>query len=205
MRDQPLTLPFDQPELPADLAWHCEPSDWSLDGAKGVLRLAPDRKTDFWQRTHYGFAADNGHVLYLRTESDFILQTTVTNHPVQQYDQAGLIVRCSDGCWCKTSCEYEPDEPNNLGAVVTNDHYSDWSTQPLDHEITTVHYRMTVNGPTVLVHASTDGEHWAQIRMAHLAEREERAEVWCGLYACCPTDSGFVAEFHEMTYQPLGA
>ena len=203
MSDQAQTFHFDQPELPAALHWHCEPSDWSIDAAKGVLRLAPDAKTDFWQRTHYGFEADNGHVLYLKTCGDFKLSTVVTCHPLHQYDQAGLIVRLSPACWVKTSSEFEPDESNRLGAVVTNHHYSDWSTQPLSHDITTVRYRISVSGPTCIVEASTDGEEWMQIRMAHLAEREPGSEVACGLYACSPTDAGFVAEFHELCFEPL--
>lgn len=35
----------------------------------------------------------------------------------------------SENCWLKTSLEYIPEGPSHLGAVVTNNGYSDWSTQ----------------------------------------------------------------------------
>ncbi len=39
------------------------------------------------------------------------------------------MVRFSKDCWLKTSIEYEPNGMCKLGAVVTNQGYSDWSTQ----------------------------------------------------------------------------
>jgi regulation of enolase protein 1 (concanavalin A-like superfamily) len=81
------------------------------------------------QKTHYGFGADNGHLLFKELTGDFVMTTQVRFHPVHPYDQAGLMVRVSPSCWLKTSVEYEPDSPSRLGAVVTNHAYSDWSTQ----------------------------------------------------------------------------
>src|SRR6476646_1066631 len=109
--------------------WHCEPARWSLDVPRRCLRIEPDGGTDFWQRTHYGFEADNGHFLAAEVPGDFVATTQVRFHPVHQYDQAGLMVRVSPACWLKTSGEYEPAGPSRLGSVVTNYAYSDWSTQ----------------------------------------------------------------------------
>jgi regulation of enolase protein 1 (concanavalin A-like superfamily) len=80
---------------------------------------------DFWQRTHYGFEADNGQILFAPVAGDFVLATQVRFHPVHQYDQAGLMVRVSPSGWLKTSAEYEPIGPSRLAAVVTNDTSSD--------------------------------------------------------------------------------
>lgn len=129
---------FAQPALNGALAWFCEPKSWSIDRALGCLCIVTDAKTDYWQRTHYGFQNDNGHFLFANVEGDFVMTTCVTSRPVHQYDQAGLMVRLSDACWIKTSAEFEPHEPNRLGAVVTNAGYSDWSTQPLGHDVRTV-------------------------------------------------------------------
>jgi len=50
------------------LRWHCEPARWSA--GRGRLSIAPDPSTDFWQCTHYGFEADNGHALLAPLSED---------------------------------------------------------------------------------------------------------------------------------------
>lgn len=202
MSDHALDERFDRATFAPQLRWRYEPAQWALDPASGVLRVHPDANTDFWQRTHYGFEADSGHFLHLQATGDFTLTTKVTSHPRHQYDQAGLMVRVSASCWLKTSVEFEPDEPNRLGAVVTNGQYSDWSTQPLGKEISTVWFRVQLAGADVIVANSLDGAEWQQLRMAHLAERESTQPVACGLYACSPKDAGYRAEFHFLTFAP---
>jgi regulation of enolase protein 1 (concanavalin A-like superfamily) len=125
-----LHQPFAAPTLDPRLRWHCPPSRWGLDPAAGCLWLEPDAPTDFWQQTHYGFAADNGHLLHTEVPGDFVLTAHARFWPRHQYDQAGVMVRLSPSCWLKSSVEHEPDGPARLGAVVTNFGYSDWSTQP---------------------------------------------------------------------------
>ena len=128
---------------------------------------------------------------------DFVLTTQVTSYSVNQYDQAGLIVRISPSCWLKTSVEFEPHETHNrLGAVVTNGHYSDWSTQPLSKDVTTVWFRIHAEGNDCRVESSLDGEVWHQIRLAHLHERASVSSIACGLYACSPKAAGYRAAFH---------
>jgi uncharacterized protein len=113
---------FSGPVLPPEFRWHCEPRRWSL--GNGCLRIEPDSPTDFWQRTHYGFRADNGHFLYRETDGDFILTARVLSHPARLYDQAGIMVRTSADSWLKSSVEFVPSSPSRLGAVVTTHGYS---------------------------------------------------------------------------------
>jgi regulation of enolase protein 1 (concanavalin A-like superfamily) len=202
MTDTPLHTTFSDNILDPRLQWHCEPADWRLDPAAPGLRIRTDAHTDFWQRTHYGFQVDNGHFLHLQASGDFVLTTKVTSRPRHQYDQAGLMVRLSSGCWLKTSVEFEPDGDNRLGAVVTNGHYSDWSTQPLPKHVDTVWFRIRAEAEDCIVESSFDGERWVQIRMAHLQERGAAATVSCGLYACSPKESGYEAEFSFLTFTP---
>jgi len=82
---------FNKPALDARLRWLNPPPSWSVKS--GRLAVRPGSKTDFWQRTQYGFRADNGHFLYLKASGDFILTTKVRLHPAHPYDQAGLMVR----------------------------------------------------------------------------------------------------------------
>ena len=163
------------------------------------LVVATQAGTDFWQRTHYGFRADNGHCLLADwNRGDFVLSAFVRFHPVHQYDQAGLIVRLSPDCWLKTSVEYEPDGPNRLGAVVTNAGWSDWSTQDVPKALEAVALRVRRDGADYTVeYASEAAGPWSQIRIAHLAE-DTGAAVQCGLYACSPKGEGFVAEFDDL-------
>jgi regulation of enolase protein 1 (concanavalin A-like superfamily) len=186
---------FDNVGLDSRLSWRCEPHRWSLDPVNRCLRIEPDGGTDFWQTTHYGFQADNGHLLLARISSDFVVTTGVRCHPVHQYDQAGLMVRISPSCWLKTSIEYEPDGPSRLGAVVTNQGYSDWSTQPVPAGLREICLRVRREGTDYLVEASPEGKDWDQIRMAHLYDDRDGAAVECGLYVCSPKGAGYVAEF----------
>ena len=181
------------------LRWHCEPKRWSLQAGDRYLRIEPDPGTDFWRKTHYGFEADNGHFLFTDVSGDFVLAVHVRFHPVHQYDQAGLMVRRSPSCWLKASVEYEPDGPSQLGAVVTRQGYSDWSTQAFPATAREIWLRVRRTGDDFVVDAARDGRSWEQIRMAHLEPDGSGEAVDCGLYACSPKGSGFVAEFCRLT------
>lgn len=202
MSDEALFESFTGPEFHPRLSWFCEPAHWRVDGTVPCLRVNTDGGTDFWQRTHYGFEADNGHFLHLSASADFVLTTKVSFRPVHQYDQAGLMVRLSPGCWLKTSVEFEPEGFNRLGAVVTNSQYSDWSTQPIAKDVNTVWFRIRAEGNDFIVDSSMDGLHWEQIRMARLLEREAVTSVACGLYACSPKSAGYEAAFSFLRFQP---
>ena len=184
---------------PADCpapAWFCEPKRWSVD--EGALRVEPEAQSDFWQRTHYGFQADNGHFLHTEIRQDFELSVHVRFEPANQYDQAGLMIRLSPDCWLKTSVEYECDEPARLGAVVTNCGFSDWSTQDFPKEAREVWLRIRRTAGAHLVEASLDGKRWTQIRLAHLAEDDGSHPIQVGPYACSPKGSGYVALFDSI-------
>ena len=186
------------PVLDPSLRWHCEPKKWSFDAPENALRIEPDAATDFWQKTHYGFEADNDHFLYADVAGDFVMTARVRSRPVHQYDQAGLMVRLSPECWLKTSIEYEPEEPNRLGVVVTNHGYSDWSTQSVPSGPSDVWLRVRREGDDYIVESSWDGQRWEQIRMSHLADEMGGATIAAGVYACSPKGAGFVAEIREL-------
>lgn len=174
------------------LQWFCEPVSWQVDATSGNLVIATEASTDFWQRTHYGFQADNGHLLYLPVTGDCVVETWATVGGLHQYDQAGLMLRDDADNWLKTSVEFEPDSPNRLGAVVTRDGYSDWSTQDLADTVTEIGLRAKVEGDCVIVEAALAPEQWTQIRVAYLRRGANRQ---VGLYACSPKEAGFAPRF----------
>ncbi len=183
-------------QLNSGLRWFCPPTKWSLED--GNLVIHPDAKTDYWQRTHYGFQNDNGHFLYTEVDRNFVMTTKVRFFPQHQYDQAGLMVRISPNFWLKTSIEFESEEPNRLGAVVTRHGYSDWSTQDISKDIFEYQLRIRREGDDYIVeYRQSEQENWSQIRMAHL-ENNDQTAVRCGLYACSPIASGFIAHFEYL-------
>lgn len=184
------------------LRWANPPERFQV--VNSCLRVEPGAKTDYWQVTHYGFAVDNGPFLYLQVSGDFILTTRVRMHPAHQYDQAGLMVHLSPGCWLKTSVEYDPEEGGvlgRLGAVVTNDYYSDWSTQAYSDPNYELSFRIRREASDYIVETSPDEQRWTQIRMAHLTEDDGARAMPCGLYACSPIDAGYHADFKYLRIQ----
>jgi uncharacterized protein len=201
MASEILSETFRGPGLDSRLSWRCPPSAWSVANAR--LTVIADAKTDFWQKTHYGFEADNGHFLFLRQDGNFNLSVRVRLFPVHQYDQAGLMVRFSPQCWLKTSVEFELEGPSRLGVVVTNNGYSDWSTQDYGNLSDRLAFRITREKDDFLVECAhgRDGdetpESWSQLRLTHL-HLPDRTAVECGLYACSPKEKGFRAEFSHL-------
>lgn len=182
---------FDSGDLNKQLQWHCEPSKKKIEN--GQLLVSSDAGTDFWQKTHYGFEVDNGHFLHASIEGGFTMETQMHCEFKNQYDQAGLMVRISPECWVKTSVEFEPDESNKLGAVVTNHGFSDWSTQDVNDEFTDFKIRITRHKSDYFIHFfSLNSNDWIQIRMFHLFDQPK---VQAGLYCCSPKNDGFKAHF----------
>jgi uncharacterized protein len=184
---------FTGPALNARLRWLNPPPHWALKA--GRLVLQPVAKTDFWQRTHYGFRADNGHFLYLEVSGDFTLTTQTRFQPLHLYDQAGLMVRVGRSCWIKTAVEYELKGAPKLGAVVTNHGYSDWSLQDFPRSRKEVRLRIRRSAQDFLVEWANGPEgSWRLLRVAHLHEGSGQP-MQCGVYACSPKGGGFRAEF----------
>lgn len=192
---------FHGPGHHVSLQWYCEPTQWRIDAERSCLVVEPDAESDFWQRTHYGFQADNGHFLYATVPGDFEISTHVALFPKHQYDQAGLMVRFSAECWIKTAIEYEPDEHDRLGVVVTNRGYSDWSTQDIS-DVRRIHLRVSRARCDYTVAASFDGADWTQLRVTHLDHAPDDP-VQSGLYACSPKAKGFRAEFNHLNITRL--
>lgn len=52
------------------MKWLNEPREWKAQG--GNLSFVTEDKTDFWQKTFYGFHHDNGHFYYRAVEGDLL-------------------------------------------------------------------------------------------------------------------------------------
>lgn len=185
-----LTETFLTPTLSSPFSWFNPPARFQTGNG---LEIYTDEKTDFWQRTHYGFQRDDGHCLFTRQTGDFCLMTHVEFRPQTQYDQCGLMVRVDNQNWIKVSTEYEDEHHSRLGSVVTNLGYSDWATQDISSEHAEMHYRIHRNGNDFLLEHSYNGQTWAQLRITHLHNATEILEI--GLYACSPLGKDFWCRF----------
>ncbi len=193
MTESILSERFKGPTLDARLQWLNRPPAWSVESA-GLL-VQPAAKTDFWQQTHYGFRADNGHFLHVEVGGDFTVTTKVRFHPAQQYDQAGLMVRVGPSGWSKTVVEYESEGPSKLGVVVTNHSRSDWSLQGFPPGLNEVRLRIRREAQDFVVEWAPGARGtWELLRMTHLHEGDGQP-LQCGLDACGPKGAGFRAEF----------
>ncbi|MEH6943868.1 DUF1349 domain-containing protein [Bacillus sp. JJ722] len=194
---------FNNAKIDKNLKWFSPPKEWKINSKSSTINIKTENQTDFWQKTHYDFQADNGHFLYYEVNGDFRLTTKVKSKPKNRYDQSGLMVRFSSKTWLKTSIEYIPDANNKLGVVVTNQGYSDWSSQDISEDQATLFYRITRRKNNYYVDFSIDGFSWRQIRMTHLFEENDNLQV--GIYACSPQGEGYEAEFDFIKIETISS
>ncbi|MGH9614492.1 MAG: DUF1349 domain-containing protein [Bryobacteraceae bacterium] len=194
---------FQGAHLHSRLKWLNPPPVWRVDPARPGLIVEPQAETDFWQRTHYGFQADSGHLLYAEIEGAATITAKIHAYPVHQYDQAGLMVRFSPECWLKTSAEFESNALSQLGVVVTNNGYSDWSLQdsPYGPDISYCLRIRREGGDFLVEHAVSENGPWFLMRVAHLSAGAEQPAL-AGFYACSPKGPGFRAALELLKIEP---
>ena len=153
--------------------------------------------TDLWQRTYYHFRNDNAPVLQMETEEQFFSFTVKTDFDSHcRYDQCGVVMYLDSENWLKASIEYETEEFQHLGSVVTNLGYSDWATTEIPVTVKSMWYRLSRREDDYCVECSEDGEHFSQMRICHM--HKGGGTVRFGIYACSPGDSSFKAVFSGM-------
>ena len=86
------------------MEWMNEPPEWS-ERDSAVLFTTGDR-TDFWNRTVYGFRHSNGHLRYCVAKGDYTAQVIVSAAYEQLYDQAGLMLVVDEENWLKCGIEF---------------------------------------------------------------------------------------------------
>lgn len=154
-------------------------------------------KTDLWQRTYYGFQNDNAPVLQMKTSEkyfSFIVKTEFDSKA--RFDQCGIVVYQDSENWIKASIEYENEQYQRLGSVVTNHGYSDWATTDIDASVKSMWYRLSRRESDYCIECGMDGITFRQMRICHLWKGD--GEISFGVYACSPVEGSFRAEFTNM-------
>lgn len=179
----------------SDLKWLREPKNHIITENK--IEMMTEPHTDLWQRTYYNFQNDNAPVLQMNTEEkyfSFIVKTEFeSNH---RFDQCGVVMYLDSENWFKGSVEYENEDFQHLGSVVTNNGYSDWATTVIDASINSMWYRFSRRADDYCIESSIVGIHYSQMRIFHMWKGNRSIQF--GVYACSPEDSSFKAVFSEM-------
>ena len=181
--------------LEEELYWIRKPKDILIDDKKIEIYTEPN--TDLWQRTYYGFRNDNAPILQTKTKEkyfSFIVKTTFESK--HRFDQCGVTIYIDSENWFKASIEYENENYQRLGSVVTNNSYSDWATQDISASIKEMYYRLSRRESDFLIEYSEDGVNFKQMRIFHLLKGD--SEIPFGIYACSPENSSFKAVFSNM-------
>jgi len=177
------------------LKWTREPENFTIAGNKIEIITAPH--TDLWQRTYYHFRNDNAPVLQICTNEKFFSFVVKTEFESKhRFDQCGVVMYLNSDNWLKASIEYENEDFQHLGSVVTNHGYSDWATTAIDANIKSMWYRLSRREDDFCIECSTDGEDFSQMRICHMWEAADMISF--GIYACSPEDSSFKATFTQM-------
>lgn len=178
-----------------ELKWTREPKSYDIQDGKITIITEPG--TDLWQRTYYGFQNDNAPVLQMSTSEKFFSFVVRTEFDSKRrFDQCGVVMYLDSENWLKASIEYENEQFQRLGSVVTNHGYSDWATTDIDASIKSMWYRFSRRESDYCIECSTDGITFKQMRICHMWEGAE--EITFGIYACSPEESSFEARFFDM-------
>lgn len=178
------------------MKWTREPEDYSIQSDCVEIITMPG--TDLWQRTYYHFQNDNAPVLQMETDEQyfsFIVRTDFSESH-HRFDQCGIVMYLDSENWLKASVEYETEEFQHLGSVVTNNGYSDWATTEISADVKHMWYRFSRREDDYCIECSRDGEHFSQMRICHMWGG--KGTIRFGIYACSPENSSFKAVFTDM-------
>ncbi len=179
-----------------DFKWIRQPKDFKI--LNNEIKITTNPNTDLWQRTYYHFRNDNAPVFQTETDEkyfSFIVKTNF-NESKQRFDQCGIVMYLDSENWLKASVEYENEEFQHLGSVVTNNGYSDWATTEIPADVKTMWYRFTRREDDFCVECSYDGVKFKQMRVCHVYKANDKIKF--GIYACSPENSSFTATFSDM-------
>ncbi len=179
-----------------DFKWTREPASCNIKG--DTIEVVTAQKTDLWQRTYYHFQNDNAPVFQMETAEkyfSFVVKTDFTESH-HRFDQCGIVMYLDSENWLKGSVEYENEEFQHLGSVVTNNGYSDWATTAIPADVKQMWYRLSRREDDFCIECSRDGENFTQMRVCHVYKATDKVQF--GIYACSPEESNFKAVFTNM-------
>ena len=180
---------------PKKMLWVRAPKSFLVEDNR--VEIITEPHTDLWQRTYYRFRNDNAPCLQIQTDEkyfSFVVKTTFDSKV--RFDQSGVVMYLDSENWLKASIEYENENLQKLGSVVTNNGYSDWASVDVGGDIKSAWFRLSRRENDFCIENSLDGENFKQMRICHMFNAGDT--VHFGIYACSPEDSSFKAVFTDM-------
>jgi len=205
------------------LAWNNGVPQHTFEPTTGAITITPTPNLDYWSKTFYSplLVKHDAQTLLTPVAADVeaTLTTAFTLKPRAQFDQAGIMILVDESTWVKAGIEYTDGVPR-LSCVVTNDGFSDWSTQAwpdwnVADESTSIRVRVskllpgTAQGPAMVFEAAPwvmgataeSTAKWVQIRIASLRSGDQPWRV--GLFAISPIKAANAsARFHHILLGP---
>jgi uncharacterized protein len=178
------------------MTWFKQPQQWKIDTKKLVITADP--KTDFWQKTHYGYSTDNGHFYFTEYSGDFEAVVKITGIYKDLYDQAGLMIRIDTENWIKSGIEFV-NGSINISAVYTRE-FSDWSVIPRPDIPSSVWLKLVRKNDSVELSYSVNGKNYEMQRLGYFPPKV-KAKI--GIMSAAPEGKGFTTTFEEFEVKKL--
>ena len=180
---------------PKTMEWIRAPKHFFI--AEERVEITTEPHTDLWQRTYYHFRNDNAPALQMKTSEKYFSFVVKTEFDTSvRYDQSGIIMYLDSNNWLKAAIEYENDQIQRLGSVVTNNGYSDWASVDVDASIKSAWFRLSRREDDICIEYSDDGVRFKQMRICHMFNVQD--EIQFGIYACSAENGSFTASFSHM-------
>ncbi len=178
-----------------EFKWTRAPKEYTVNN--DTVEIITEPFTDLWQRTYYHFRNDNAPVFQMDTDEKYFSFVVKTEFDTKvRYDQSGIVMYLDSENWLKAAVEYENDEIQRLGSVVTNNGYSDWASVDVDASIKSIWFRLSRREDDFCIENSLDGVNFKQMRICHIFNAKDKIQF--GIYACSAENSSFKAKFSNM-------
>ena len=178
------------------MTWFNEPASSKINGNELTVRSKP--KTDFWQKTYDGYAADSGHFFHLPASGDFKFTALCNGNFATQYDQNGLMVRIDADNWMRCGTEFI--DGKRFASVVFTRTYSDGSTLPDLSQTAPIWWRLVRKNDSIETFLSLDGQKYMSVRMGYFPTQKT---VDVGVMCCAPTGGrDFDSTFKSLKLEP---
>ena len=192
----------------------------TIEAGGTAMNVTPTPHLDYWSRTFYEplLVKHDGQTLLtpVAANMEVTLTTAFTLKPRSQFDQGGIMILVDNATWVKAGIEFTDGSPR-MSCVVTNDGYSDWSTQmwpDWDAAANSTSARVRVSrllpgsaqGPALVFEAApwvegATAAPWEQIRIASLRSGQQPWQM--GVFAFSPTEAaGSSTLFHHVELGP---